>query len=274
MKITLIEPRGFCFGVCRALEMLNALLDQHPIVLHEIVHNKKIIQDYEAKGVRFVENLDDVADGENIVLSAHGVGEETEKNARQRFNVTDTTCPFVSKIHRWVQKLESDNIPIVLIGKPGHAEMLGTLGRIKNPQNVFIVSKTEDVDNLPDMEAVGVAMQTTLSVDDTKQIVQALKNKFKTVYLQNGICQATTERQNAVKEACKTHQMILVVGDEKSSNAKRLVEVAKANGAQSLLIEKTQDLDGVFLPNSIAITSAASAPESLVLEIYQRLKMY
>ena len=274
MKITLIEPRGFCFGVCRALKMLDDLSDKKPVVLHEIVHNKKIIQDYEAKGVRFVENLDDVADGENIVLSAHGVGFEVEKTARKRFNVTDTTCPFVIRIHQWVEKLESDNIPIVLIGKVGHAETIGTLGRLKNPKKAFVISKAEDVDNLPDMEAAGVAMQTTLSVDDTKQIVQALKNKFKTVYLQNGICQATTERQNAVKEACKTHQMILVVGDEKSSNAKRLVEVAKANGAQSLLIEKTQDLDGVSLPDSIAITSAASAPESLVLEIYQRLKMY
>ena len=274
MKVTLIEPRGFCFGVCRALKMLDDLSGKKPIVLHEIVHNKKIIQDYEAKGVRFVENLDNVADGENVVLSAHGVGFEIEKNARKRFNVTDTTCPFVIRIHQWVEKLESDNIPIVLIGKVGHAEIAGTLGRLKNPQNAFIISNLEQVNTLPDFPCIGVAMQTTLSVDDTKQIVQALMKKFTKVLLQNGICQATTERQNAVKEACKTHQMILVVGDEKSSNAKRLVEVAKANGAQSLLIEKTQDLDGISLPDSIAITAAASAPESLVLEIYQRLKMY
>ena len=271
MKVSLIEPRGFCFGVCRALKMLDAQLDKKPVVLHEIVHNKKIIQDYENKGVRFVENLDDIEDGTNVVLSAHGVGQRTEKIAKEKFNVTDTTCPFVMRIHRWVEKLESDNIPIVLIGKARHAEFIGTLGRLKNLQNVFIVSTIKDVDRLPNMPCIGVAMQTTLGVDDTEQIILALKAKFKTVYLQNGICQATTERQNAVKEACKTHEMILVVGDTKSSNAKRLVEVAKASGVKSLLVETLTDVENIKFPASVAITAAASAPESLVQAVYHYL---
>ena len=272
MKVSFIEPRGFCFGVCRALKMLDAQLDKKPVVLHEIVHNKKIIQDYEKKGVRFVENLDGIENGTNVVLSAHGVGYEVERLAKEKFNIVDTTCPFVKRIHLWVEKLEKQRIPIVLIGKAGHAEIVGTLGRLKNLQNVFIISVLEEVENLPSMPCIGIAMQTTLGVDDTKQIILALKKKFKKVHLQNGICQATTERQNAVKEACKAHEMILVAGDTKSSNAKRLVEVAEASGAKALLVETLDDIKNAELPSSIAITAAASAPESLVQEIYSYLK--
>lgn len=272
MKITLIEPRGFCFGVCRALQMLDTQVKNRPIVLHEIVHNKKIIHDYENQGVCFVEHLENVADASNVILSAHGVGKKVEEYAKEHFNVTDTTCPFVSRIHRWVEKLESQNLPIVLIGKRGHTEIIGTLGRLKNPDNAFVVSDVADVALLPDMQEIGVAMQTTLGVDDTDKIVQALKEKFKTVHLQNGICQATTLRQNAVKQAALTHQMILVVGDTKSSNAKRLVEVAEANGAKSVLIETLEDLKNITIPDTVAITAAASAPESFVQEVYEYLK--
>jgi 4-hydroxy-3-methylbut-2-enyl diphosphate reductase len=272
MKVTLIEPRGFCFGVCRALQMLDALIEKQPVVLHQIVHNKQIIQKYIEQGVRFVENLDDLAEGTELVLSAHGVSYFIEKYAKNHFKVTDTTCPFVARIHSWVEKLEHQNLPIVLIGKPGHAEVKGILGRLKNPDNAFIVSDVAGVGLLPQMPEIGVAMQTTLSVDETKDIIFALKQKFKTVHLQNGICQATTQRQEAVKQAAKTHKMILVVGDKNSSNALRLVEVANANGAQGILIETLKDLENIAFPDKVAITAAASAPESLVLDVFEYLK--
>lgn len=272
MKITLIEPRGFCFGVCRALKMLDEQVQKRPYVLHEIVHNKQIIKDYQAKGVTFIDDLSAVPDGAQLVLSAHGVAQSVEAQARARFNVTDTTCPFVAKIHTWIRKLESQNIPVILIGKANHAEIVGSLGQLKHPEKAFIISDINDVQKLPDMPCVGIATQTTLSVRDTAHIIEAIKQRFDQVILQSGICLATQERQKAVENAAKTHKMILVVGDEKSSNAKRLVETAKNAGAAALLIEKVQDLQQVNLPDSVAITAAASAPETIVLQVYEALK--
>lgn len=265
MKITLIEPRGFCFGVCRALKMLDELVPLKPCVLHEIVHNKQIIDYYKNKGVSFVDDLSDVPDGAQLVLSAHGVSKQIEDLARSKFVVTDTTCPFVKKNHIWIHQLEEKNIPVIIIGKPNHAEVIGMMGQTTKP--AFIVSDTKDVENLPDFEKVGVATQTTLSVDDTEKITSALHQKFKTVLFQNGICKATQERQKAVREAAKTHKMILVVGDKKSSNANRLVEVAKDAGVDSFLIESVQDLKNLSFPDTVAITAAASAPEQIVKEI-------
>ncbi|MBP5534035.1 MAG: 4-hydroxy-3-methylbut-2-enyl diphosphate reductase [Alphaproteobacteria bacterium] len=272
MKITLIEPRGFCFGVCRALKMLDDLLPEHPYVLHEIVHNKQIVGDYQQKGVCFVENLDQVPPKAHLVLSAHGVTKEIEKKARQNFTVTDTTCPFVKKNHRWVQELEAKGIPVILIGKASHAEIIGLLGQLK--QKAFIISNEKDVDALPNFDCVGVATQTTLSVDDTQQIVLALQKKYKNILFQNGVCMATQERQKAVKQAALTNQLIIVVGDKKSSNANRLVEVAKSAGADSVLVETVEDLKNMSFPDTIAITAAASAPERIVAEILDFLKRY
>lgn len=270
MKVTLIEPRGFCFGVCRALKMLNELVPKHPYVLHEIVHNKQIIHDYEQKGVVFVESLNDVPKGADLLLSAHGVGKDVEQTAKERFVVTDTTCPFVKKNHLWIQKLEAKSIPVVLIGKPDHAETIGMLGQLK--QKAFVVSCVKDVDLLPDFKSVGVATQTTLSVDDTEQILSALQQKYKNILFQNGVCMATQERQKAVKQAALNHKLIIVVGDKKSSNANRLVEVAKNAGADSVLVETVEDLKKMSFPDTVAITAAASAPERIVAEIFDFLK--
>ena len=272
MKITLIEPRGFCFGVCRALKMLDALLPEHPYVLHEIVHNKQIIRDYQQKGVCFVENMDQVPPHAHLVLSAHGVGSQTEKVAREKFVVTDTTCPFVKKNHLWIRALEAKNIPIILIGKPNHSEIVGMLGQLK--QKAFVISDKKEVAALPDFEKVGIATQTTLSMDDTEQIVLALRQKYKNILFQNGVCMATQERQTAVKEATKTHRLIIVVGDKKSSNANRLVEVARSAGADSVLVETVDDLKNMSFPNTVAITAAASAPEEIVQEIVDYLKSF
>ena len=270
MKITLIEPRGFCFGVCRALKMLDDLLDKNPYVLDEIVHNKQIIKDYQQKGVCFVKSLTEVPKGANVVLSAHGVSKEIETKAKADFIVTDTTCPFVKKNHIWIQNLEKNGVPIVLIGKANHAEIVGMLGQIK--EKAFLISDIKDVDALTDFKIIGVATQTTLSADDTKQIVEALKQKFETVLFQNGVCMATQERQKAVQEAAKTNRLILVVGDKKSSNANRLVEVAKSAGADSVLVETVEDLKKMSFPDTVAITAAASAPEWIVAEIVDFLK--
>lgn len=270
MKITLIEPRGFCFGVCRALKMLDDLVPNYPYVLHEIVHNKKIIHDYQQKGVCFIEDLNEVPSGSHLVLSAHGVGKEIQKKAEEKFIVTDTTCPFVKKNHIWIQKLEEKGIPVILIGKPNHAEVIGMLGQLKN--KAFVISSIDDVNALPDFDSVGVATQTTLSVDDTEQIVSALRKKFKNILFQSGVCMATQERQKAVKQAAQTHQMIIVVGDKKSSNANRLVEVAKSAGSDSILVEDVKDLENIPLPDTIAITAAASAPEQIVKEILAFLR--
>lgn len=270
MKVKLIEPRGFCFGVCRALKMLDELTPKHPYVLHEIVHNKQILRNYKQKGVVFVENLDDVPVESHLVLSAHGVGKKIEETAKEKFIVTDTTCPFVKKNHLWIQKLESKGIPVILIGKTGHAEVVGMLGQLK--QKAFVVSNIEEVNSLPDFETIGVATQTTLSVDDTEQIISALHKKFKKILFQNGVCMATQERQKAVKEAALTHKLIIVVGDKKSSNANRLVEVAKSAGADSILVETVEDLKKMSFPDTVAITAAASAPEQIVAEIFDFLK--
>ena len=271
MKITLIEPRGFCFGVCRALDLLDSVLDKQPIVLHEIVHNKQVVDGYKQKGVRFVECLDGIPESSCVVLSAHGGADSIRTLAQQKYQVIDTTCPFVLKNHLWVKKLEAQGVPIVLIGKKMHPEIQGTLGQLKNLNNVFVVSNVQEIEQLPDMPIIGVAMQTTLGVLDTAEMMNVLKNKYEKILFQNGICQATSERQQAVLNAVKTHRFILVVGDIKSSNANRLVDVAKQAGAKSFLIESITDIEKINFSDSVAIMAAASAPESLVQEIYHYL---
>ena len=274
MKITLIEPRGFCFGVCRALEMLDSVLSQKPYVLHDIIHNKQVVNRYKEKGVTFVDDLDDVPKGAHLVLSAHGVSRKIEAAAKKDFVVIDTTCPFVRKNHLWVQRLEAQNIPIILIGKSNHIEVVGTLGQLQNPKNAFVVSCVKDVDFLPVFSEVGAVIQTTFCFDTARQVIQALHKKYEKVFFQKGICNTSEERQAAVRVAAKTHQMILVVGDKSSSNARRLVDVAKNAGADSILVETPDDLKNVRFPDRVAITSAASAPEEIVEQVLSFLKQY
>lgn len=274
IKTDLISPRGFCFGVERALKLLDEALAQanSVYVLHEIVHNTVLVNRYRQKGVRFVENLNDVPDGACLVFSAHGVSKQIKDSAeRKGCCCVDTTCPFVLRIHQWVMRLEKENCPIVLIGKKAHAETLGTLGQLTHPDKAFVVEDETEVDTLPPADKVGVAVQTTFNADKAKKIQEKIVQKYKTVLFQKGICSATQERQDAVKEACKTHETILVVGDQKSSNAKRLVEVAKEAGKEAFLIETPEDLKGLKLIEPVGLTAASSASEDVVATVFRQL---
>jgi len=274
IKTDLIFPRGFCFGVERALKLLDeALTKSEPVyVLHEIVHNTVLVNGYREKGVLFVENLDEVPDGALLVFSAHGVSKEIKIRALQKkCRCIDTTCPFVTRIHQWVTRLEKEGCPIVLIGKKAHAETVGTLGQLEHPDKAFVVEDETQVDTLPPADKIGLAVQTTFNADKAKAIQEKLAQKYKTVLFQKGICVATEERQNAVKEACKTHSTILVVGDWKSSNARRLVEVAKEAGREAFLIETTADLKGLNLVEPVGLTSASSASEDMVTAVFRQL---
>lgn len=274
LKVDLISPRGFCFGVQRALSMLDKALAQNDTVyvLHEIVHNTVLVNRYRAKGVRFVESLDDVPDGACLVFSAHGVSKKISQKARQK-NVRpiDTTCPFVLRIHQWVNHLEKEGCPIVLIGKRAHAETIGTLGQLAHSDKAFVVENEAQIDALPPADKVGVAVQTTFNADKARLIQEKLVQKYKTVLFQKGICSATEERQNAVKEACRTHATILVVGDQKSSNARRLVEVATEAGRKAFLIETEADLAGLNLTEPVGLTAASSASEDVVMAVFREL---
>lgn len=261
MKTVLIEPRGFCFGVRRALEMLEKALPQKPYVLHKIVHNKGIIRDFEAKGVRFVDDLSAVPDGATVVFSAHGVSRAVEEQAAcKHLTVIDTTCPFVKKVHTHVERLARAGYAVLFIGKKKHAEVVGTLGRLPPETRVFVIEKEADIPE--GLEQVGVATQTTLSQTETAGLLARIQKLYPTAQLQNGICLATTERQAAVK-ACSCPS-IVVVGDAHSSNAKRLVEVAQAAGKRAYLVETPADAVGLDLTEPVGLTAAASAPESVV----------
>lgn len=268
-NVHLISPRGFCFGVKRALALLDKALPLCPYVLHEIVHNKQIVQAYQAKGVHFVVDLKDVPDGATVVFSAHGVSKDIEALAKSKnLNIIDTTCPFVQKVHRHVERLQAEGKAVLLIGKKGHAETCGTLGRLHPATQAFLIETKQDIPE--GLSAVGVATQTTLSVDETADIVASIQRLYPAAEFQNDICQATTERQKAVKEALC--DCILVVGDVQSSNAKRLVEVARQSGKQAYLIETKDELEKIKLSGRVGITAAASAPEEIVQAVYAALQ--
>ena len=273
MKITLIEPRGFCFGVCRALEMLDKIQQRPVYVLHEIVHNQAVVFKYKQRGFIFVDDLSFVPKGSTLVFSAHGVSKKIEEEARKKnLNIIDTTCPFVKRVHNWVIQLEQDHRTIILIGKKNHAEIIGTAGQVKDTNKIFIVSNQEDVVQLPEFDKVGITTQTTLSQDETKNIIETIKQKYNNCLLQSGICQATTQRQKALKQACQNNDTILVIGDKKSSNCMRLIEIARQNNRQVHLIEKASDVNDLKLQGNIAITAAASAPEEIVQETFSLLQ--
>ncbi len=268
MKITLVNPRSFCFGVQRALDMLDSISDQPTYVLHEIIHNKSVIEKYKQKGFIFVNDLADVPNGCTLVFSAHGVAKNIEDSAKAKnLKIIDTTCPFVKKVHTWVKKLERERRTVILIGKKNHAEIIGTLGQLENPQKAFVVISKEEIEALPDLNQIGIATQTTLSIEETQYLITFLKAKYPNCLLQTGICQATTERQKALQLACQKNDTVLVVGDKSSSNCMRLLELAKKNGCKAFLIEKSTDINGLDLGENIAITAAASAPEEIVQEI-------
>jgi len=278
-KVVLAEPRGFCAGVERAVEAVrNALRAYGPplYVRHQIVHNRFVLEALEAEGAIFVESLDCIPNGQRVIFSAHGVAPSEWDRAREHgLRVIDATCPLVTKVHLEVERYAEEGKTVILIGHAGHEEVNGTVGVA--PGKVMLVGTLDEARALqiPDPSRVAVVTQTTLSVDDTQEIMQALKRRYPEMATPktDDICYATQNRQNAVKELVEASDAILVVGSKQSSNANRLVEVARMRGARAYLVDSLKDvtppmLDGV---RSLGLTASASSPEWLVEEIINAL---
>jgi 4-hydroxy-3-methylbut-2-en-1-yl diphosphate reductase len=280
MQVILAQPRGFCAGVERAIEIVERALTLYgpPIyVRHEIVHNGHVVDRLRAKGVRFVEEVDEVPPGSITIFSAHGVSSAVDEAAKARgLKVIDATCPLVARVHLEGARYSRQGRDVVLIGHAGHAEVEGTLGRLSG--SVHLVASAEDVAGLkverPDH--VAYITQTTLSVDDTRSIIDALKARFPSIVGPNtdDICYATQNRQRAVLELAPKVDLMLVVGAANSSNSNRLREIAEATGVPAYLIEDASALDPGWLDgvSTVGITAGASAPEDLVQEVIATLK--
>ncbi len=274
-KVILASPRGFCAGVVRAIEIVNLALDAFPkpvYVRKEIVHNPYVVEELRRKGAVFVETLDEVPEAGTVIFSAHGVAPEVWKEAQaRRLNIIDATCPLVTKVHVEALRYARRDSMIVLIGHKGHDEVVGTMGEA--PEHMRLVSSVEDVENLqvPDPENVAYLTQTTLSLEDTREIVEALGQKYPAVQgpPSEDICYATQNRQLAVRELAGKADVILVVGAANSSNSNRLVEEAEKAGAVSYLINDVESIEPQWLDGieTVGLTSGASAPEILVSQV-------
>ncbi len=281
--IVLANPRGFCAGVDRAIEIVEQALTMHgaPIyVRHEVVHNRFVVENLEQKGAVFVENLDEVPSGSILIFSAHGVSHEVRREAKVReFKVFDATCPLVTKVHVEVAKMRKQGKEIIMIGHQGHPEVEGTMGQAEGEgSNMYLVETEEDVDNLQVQDATHLAYvtQTTLSVDDANRVIKALKRRFPEISgpKKDDICYATQNRQDAVKLLVKQCDLVIVVGSPNSSNSNRLCEVARNAGVDAYMIDRAEQLQDNWLEGKarIGITAGASAPEILVQEVISRLK--
>ena len=272
LNLVLASPRGFCAGVDRAITIVEKALEMYgaPIyVQHEIVHNKHVVQRLRNEGAVFVENIDEIPEGSHAIFSAHGVSPEVRKRAEKRkLQVLDATCPLVTKVHREAQRYAQKEHTIILIGHHNHVEVKGTVGEA--PEHIFVVGTVEEVSDLkiPDEKKVGYITQTTLSLDDTAEIITALKDRFPEIKgpAKDDICYATQNRQNAVKALSKEVDLVLVVGAQNSSNSVRLLEVAEATGVKARRIESAAELDPEWLEEvrNVGITAGASAPEDIV----------
>ena len=283
-EIKLANPRGFCAGVDRAIDIVNKALDIYgaPVyVKHEVVHNKVVVNDLKKKGAIFVENIDEIPDNSLVIFSAHGVSSEVEETTKSRnLNYFDATCPLVTKVHMEVIKHAKANRDIILIGHEGHPEVEGTMGRHVNSKNstIYLVQDEKDARNLQieNTREIALVTQTTLSVDETIAIIDILKSKFPNINLpkKDDICYATQNRQDAVKQLALESDYIIVVGSKNSSNSNRLKELAEKCGCKSALIDEFADLDLEELSScsNISITAGASAPESRVVEIAKNEK--
>ena len=279
IDVWLASPRGFCAGVERAIEIVERAIELHgpPVyVRHEIVHNKRVVETLRAKGAVFVEEVSDVPDGAVTIFSAHGVAEKIENEAKERsLPIIDATCPLVSKVHKEGQNQAKKKRQVILIGHQGHPEVEGTQGRI--PGGVLLVSKSEDVANLKvvDPEKLSYVTQTTLSVDETRDVIDALKKRFPSIVGPDvkDICYATQNRQQAVRELVEHVDLLLVVGAPNSSNSNRLREIGTELNVPSYLIDDATHLNPAWLKgvNIVGITAGASAPEELVQELITRL---
>ena len=282
MRVVLAQPRGFCAGVVRAIDVVEVALEQFgaPVyVRHEIVHNKHVVEALRNKGARFVEELSEVPDGALTIFSAHGVSQAVVNDAAARkLPVIDATCPLVSKVHSQGKRYVASGRTLVLIGHAGHPEVEGTMGQVGGP--TYLVSSEADVAalDLPKDAKIAYVTQTTLSIDDTRSIIGALHRKFSDVVGPNtsDICYATQNRQSAVRELSKIADIVLVVGAKNSSNSNRLREIGFENGVPSYLIADASELDVAWLVGKevIGLTAGASAPEKLVQEVIEALRAF
>jgi 4-hydroxy-3-methylbut-2-en-1-yl diphosphate reductase len=279
-KVILLKPRGFCAGVVRAIDVVKLALEFYPppiYVLHEIVHNRHVVQELRGSGAIFVDEIDEVPIGARIIFSAHGVSPQVRQQAKDRnLSVIDATCPLVTKVHMEAIRFAKQNYSIVLIGHRDHEETVGTMGEA--PDHMHLVSDVEDVDALvlPDESKVVYLTQTTLSLDETRDIIVKLKERFPAIQgpPSQDICYATENRQLAVKAVAPLCQLLLVVGSQNSSNSKRLVEVCENAGVPSYLLDDAAEIQSAWLQgvDVVSITAGASAPEVLVQGVMDRLR--
>jgi 4-hydroxy-3-methylbut-2-enyl diphosphate reductase len=280
LELVIAAPRGFCAGVDRAIRIVELAIEKHgaPVyVRHEIVHNKYVLDCLKDKGAIFIEELDEVPDGAHVVFSAHGVPKSVAADADARgLDYLDATCPLVSKVHRQAERLIAAGRHILFIGHKGHPEVIGTFGQVPMGQ-MTLVETVANVATLNPIDTTQLAFltQTTLSVDDTAEIVAALKMRFPSIHAPRGedICYATSNRQEAVKRMSGRCNMMLVIGAPNSSNSLRLVEVAERSGVPARLIQRASEIDFHWLgtPRSLGLTAGASTPEILVREVVARL---
>jgi len=284
ININLANPRGFCAGVDRAIMIVEKALEKFgaPIyVRHEVVHNKYVIDDLKKKGAIFVEEIEEIPEGSHVIYSAHGVSKKIREKSK-KFNLIpiDATCPLVTKVHNEVNKMYDENYHIIMIGHQGHPEVEGTMGQIEknSPKaSIHLIETVKDIDqlNINKDEKISYVSQTTLSVDDTKQIIDALKIKFPHIKGPKGsdICYATQNRQDAIKLMIQDHDLIIIVGSKNSSNSNRLVEIAKQNNVDSFLIDNPDEIDFELLRDkkNIGISAGASAPEILIDQIITKI---
>jgi 4-hydroxy-3-methylbut-2-enyl diphosphate reductase len=280
VRVLLANPRGFCAGVDRAIEIVEIALRRFgpPVyVRHEIVHNRHVVESLRAKGAIFVEEPSEVPPGSLLVFSAHGVSPAVREVAQMRdLRVIDATCPLVTKVHVEARRMARQGREIVLIGHQGHVEVEGTLGQA--PEAIHLVESVEDVERLAvrDPESLGCVTQTTLSVDDTRDVMDALQRRFPRIALprKDDICYATQNRQNAVQQLTREADVVIVVGAPESSNSNRLVELAAKRGARAYLVQDAAEIDPAWVEGAacVGVTAGASAPEVLVEEVVTRLE--
>lgn len=283
MDIKLANPRGFCAGVDRAIDIVNLALDQFgaPVyVRHEVVHNKFVVDELRNRGAIFVDEIDEIPDDVVVIFSAHGVSQQVQKEAAGRqLKVFDATCPLVTKVHLEVSKFSVDGKECVLIGHEGHPEVEGTMGQYNHSAGgqIYLVEDEQDVLNLDvkDPNNLAFVTQTTLSMDDTSKVIDALRQKFPNIEgpRKDDICYATQNRQDAVKQLALETDLVLVVGSPSSSNSNRLRELAERCGCHAYLIDGAQDIDKQWLTDakSVGVTAGASAPEVLVSGVIEKL---
>ena len=282
--IRLANPRGFCAGVDRAIAIVERALDQFgaPIyVRHEVVHNKHVVETLTQRGAVFVEEIDEIPAGSTCIFSAHGVSKAVEKAAEDKgLHVFDATCPLVTKVHMEVARAAKESLDVILIGHEGHPEVEGTLGQMPSDASsrALLIESPEDVDALTgiDPDRLQFVTQTTLSVDDTEEVISALRKRFPKINgpRKDDICYATQNRQDAVKALAKESELILVVGSKNSSNSNRLRELAERLGARAFLIDRADEVEKDWLRGikKVGVTSGASAPEVLVQAVIHRLE--